>query len=166
MKLTLLLIPLILLSSCTIDWNDEKDKKIAELEKQNIELKTKDDDEIFRKNIECSNKDLWDTKDLSGIQVFYSSKYKSCILVATIEDEKQSEKETSWVIYDILTQEFILMFSYQNNKITSLTNYNSWSLTTMSINEGKCIFNKKVNELKQRNKEDEKNYFEDTENCN
>jgi hypothetical protein len=58
MKLTLLLIPLILLSSCTIDWNDEKDKKIAELEKQNIELKTKDDDEIFRKNIECSNKDL------------------------------------------------------------------------------------------------------------
>jgi hypothetical protein len=36
----------------------------------------------------------------------------------------------------------------------------------MSINEGKCIFNKKVNELKQRNKEDEKNYFEDTENCN
>ena len=33
-KLTLLLIPMILLSSCTIDWNDEKDKKIAELETQ------------------------------------------------------------------------------------------------------------------------------------
>lgn len=30
-SLTLLLIPLILLSSCTIDWNDEKDKKIVEL---------------------------------------------------------------------------------------------------------------------------------------
>ena len=40
MKLTPLLIPLILLSSCTIDWNDEKDAKIAELEKQNIELKS------------------------------------------------------------------------------------------------------------------------------
>ena len=34
MKLTLFLIPLILLSSCTIDWNDEKDKKIIELEQK------------------------------------------------------------------------------------------------------------------------------------
>ena len=33
-KLILLLIPLLFLSSCTIDWNDEKDKKIAELEKE------------------------------------------------------------------------------------------------------------------------------------
>jgi hypothetical protein len=40
MKLTLLLIPLIFLSSCTIDWNDEKDKKIAELEKQVMGLET------------------------------------------------------------------------------------------------------------------------------
>jgi hypothetical protein len=30
--ITLLLIPLIFLSSCSIDWNDEKDVKIAELE--------------------------------------------------------------------------------------------------------------------------------------
>jgi hypothetical protein len=30
-SLTLVLIPLIFLSSCTIDWNDEKDRKIAEL---------------------------------------------------------------------------------------------------------------------------------------
>ncbi len=40
MKLTLLLIPLILLSSCTIDWNDEKDKKIAELEQKVTEVPT------------------------------------------------------------------------------------------------------------------------------
>jgi hypothetical protein len=33
-KLTLLLIPLILLSSCTIDWNDEKNTKITQLETQ------------------------------------------------------------------------------------------------------------------------------------
>ena len=39
-KITLLLIPLIFLSSCTIDWNDEKDKKIAELAKQVQELKS------------------------------------------------------------------------------------------------------------------------------
>ena len=40
-KLTLLLIPLLLLSSCTIDWKDEKDKKIAELEKQVTEIAKK-----------------------------------------------------------------------------------------------------------------------------
>jgi hypothetical protein len=45
-KLTLLLIPLIFLSSCTIDWNGEKDKKIAELQKQ-IQ------DDAFNKKQEC-----------------------------------------------------------------------------------------------------------------
>jgi hypothetical protein len=33
-SLTLLLIPILFLSSCSIDWNDEKDTKIAELKKQ------------------------------------------------------------------------------------------------------------------------------------
>jgi hypothetical protein len=45
-RLTILLIPLILLSSCTIDWNDEKDAKITELEKQ-IQ------DDTFKKKQEC-----------------------------------------------------------------------------------------------------------------
>lgn len=34
MKITLLLIPLLLLSSCTIDWNDEKDARITNLSHQ------------------------------------------------------------------------------------------------------------------------------------
>lgn len=33
-NLILLLIPFLLFSSCSIDWNDEKDRKITELEKQ------------------------------------------------------------------------------------------------------------------------------------
>ena len=56
-KLTLLLIPLILLSSCTIDWNDKKDAKIAELnakiETQKEEIKKVKDDDLFKKNKEC-----------------------------------------------------------------------------------------------------------------
>ena len=40
-SLTLLLIPIIFLSSCTIDWSDEKDVKITELEKQVIEINNK-----------------------------------------------------------------------------------------------------------------------------
>jgi outer membrane lipoprotein-sorting protein len=34
MKFTLLLIPLLFISSCAIDWNDEKVKKLEELEKK------------------------------------------------------------------------------------------------------------------------------------
>ena len=38
-KYVILLIPLLLLSSCSIDWNDEKDKKISELNGQIESLK-------------------------------------------------------------------------------------------------------------------------------
>ena len=55
MKLTLLLIPLLFLSSCTIDWSDEKGKKVTALEKQ-IE-------ETNKKIEENTNKtDLWEKK--------------------------------------------------------------------------------------------------------
>jgi hypothetical protein len=55
-KLTLLLIPLIFLSSCTIDWSDEKDKKIAELEKQVTEINKKISDSTEVKTPEYSFK--------------------------------------------------------------------------------------------------------------
>jgi hypothetical protein len=71
-SLTLLLIPLLLLSSCAIDWNDEKDKKIAELEKQ-IQ------DDSFKKKQECSkyipileNKIKEKEKNLNVDGVFYN----------------------------------------------------------------------------------------------
>lgn len=51
--LTLLLIPLLFLTSCTIDWNDEKDKKIAELEKQVQDLKNTSSPFIFERQKEC-----------------------------------------------------------------------------------------------------------------
>jgi hypothetical protein len=50
-SLTLIIIPLILLSSCSIDWDDEKDKEIAELEKQVTELKSSP--HFFEKQKEC-----------------------------------------------------------------------------------------------------------------
>lgn len=73
MKLTLLLIPLILLSSCTIDWNDEKDKKIAELEKQ-IQ------DDIFKKKQECKKTDF-STENLEKYEKIYSRKFNTCYIV-------------------------------------------------------------------------------------
>jgi hypothetical protein len=59
-SLTLLLIPLILFSSCTIDWNDEKDKKIAELESINSDLRNQRDtyeNDLQDKNEEIEEKD-------------------------------------------------------------------------------------------------------------
>ncbi len=77
-KLTLLLIPLILLSSCTIDWNDEKERKITELEKQ-IQ------DDTFKKKQECEKykpsaveKYKNDTNYYLS-NIFYSKKYDSCL---------------------------------------------------------------------------------------
>ena len=86
--LLLLLIPVIPLSSCSIDWNDEKDAKIAELEKQ-IQ------DDTFQKKQECAKyiptienkiktkeKDLNIEKDFYNetiSEVFYSPIKKTCI---------------------------------------------------------------------------------------
>jgi hypothetical protein len=89
-SLTLLLIPLILLSSCTIDWNDEKDTKIVELQKQVIELKEKNDDDLFKKKSECSGyseKMLEYAKSFRDSiyeinEVFYSPQLKSCMFLA------------------------------------------------------------------------------------
>ena len=38
-SITLILMPLLFLSSCTIDWKDEKDKKITELENQIVQIR-------------------------------------------------------------------------------------------------------------------------------
>ena len=93
MKLTLLLIPLLFLSSCSIDWKDEKDAKIAELEKQVTELKSKNDDELFKKKQECADykdlilKDIKDPTytryklDPEITEIFYSPIRKSCVYV-------------------------------------------------------------------------------------
>ena len=95
MKLTLLLIiPLILFSSCTIDWNDEKDKKIAGLEKQVTVLKEQNDDESFKKKQECSNLAEEMLKfaknynnNIYGLwEIFYSSTKNSCFFTAKAGD--------------------------------------------------------------------------------
>lgn len=77
-SLTLLLIPLLLLSSCTIDWSDEKDKKITELEKQ-IQ------DDTFSKKQECLKYEVIvkekynDDENYYFSNIFYSNKYDSCL---------------------------------------------------------------------------------------
>lgn len=89
-KLTLLLIPMILLSSCTIDWNDEKDKKITELnqkiENQKEEIKKTKDDDLFKKNKECQaylkkmeDEEMSPESGFLENRIFYSEVVNSCI---------------------------------------------------------------------------------------
>lgn len=63
-KYILLLIPLIFISSCTIDWNDEKDEKMAELEKQVIVLQNI----IETLSGQLSVGLIWDTKENISIE--------------------------------------------------------------------------------------------------
>ena len=101
-KLTLLLIPLLLLSSCTIDWNDEKDKKIAELEKQ-VQDKT------FQKKQECSKIINSIENSWAVLDIFYSSVRNSC-LYRTLEWENQ-------IIIDFYTKEPIFKnIQFSNEK--------------------------------------------------
>ncbi len=164
MKIYLLLIPILILSGCTIDWSDEKDKKIAELEKQVTELKVKNDDDLFKKNTECSKKDLWDLSILNNHEVFYSPKNNTCIAVGTlVENENTPEEMVTWGVVDLLTNENILILSYKTDKVTQFTHYNTQDLLKLTVNEAKCIFNKEVAKLKQR---DSWSYFQSAENCN
>ena len=66
----------LLLSSCTIDWNDQKDKKISELEKQIAS-------DLFKKRQECEKyrNTILKSNDWSSFQeIFYSPKRKTCVV--------------------------------------------------------------------------------------
>ena len=103
-SLTLLLIPILFLSSCSIDWNDEKDARIAELEKQ-IQ------DDTFKKKQECAKnsdtyKKLVDEKntilndfEYSFIETFYSREKNDCLWVLK---EDYSYNNTSKTMYFLI----------------------------------------------------------------
>ena len=69
----LLLIPLLFPSSCSIDWNDEKDAKIAELEKQvreqKEEIKNVKENDLFEKKQKCLGYKDEIEKDLANKQL-------------------------------------------------------------------------------------------------
>lgn len=109
-SLIFLLIPLLFLSSCSIDWNDEKDKKIVELEKQ-IQ------DDTFKKNKDCSEYgtkiELQIKEDINNRlylfkyikEIFYSKTQNSCFIIT---EEKDSTTLTEYyTIENLLSKERI-----------------------------------------------------------
>lgn len=104
MKLSLLLIPLLFLSSCTIDWNDEKDKKIAELQKQ-IQ------DDTFKKKQEClSLKNIVDAEYKSYPpeliqdvwEIFYSKNKSSCFAIISLTIANNWTNSFRTIVHNIL----------------------------------------------------------------
>jgi hypothetical protein len=85
----ILIIISLLLSACSIDWNDSKDKKITELEKQIIDLKEKNNDYLFQKKQECqkyASEMLNLAKEYRSEiyeleEIFYSPLEKSCFFI-------------------------------------------------------------------------------------
>lgn len=115
-KIIVLLIMLTsVLSSCSIDWNDEKDKRILELEKTNALLQVEIKDDLFEKKQECKKYQEtaflflkeWDEID----SIFYSEKLNSClfsfITYETVSLEGFDRDYPIHVIRDIFTLEYI-----------------------------------------------------------
>jgi len=138
MKLTLLLIPLILLSSCSIDWNGEKDKKIAELEKQ-IQ------DDTFKKKQECSSyfhkieedekEYVLTEKDFSSIEsVFYSKKHNTCLYA--VHRYNVGDWSNWFLIFNYLSKE-LMYTSWLINVSSNQEDYNyaqlSWKNKTKEL---------------------------------
>lgn len=128
----------LLLSSCSIDWNDEKDKKIAELEKQ-IQ------NDLFKKKQECEKyidqikeklkKEYydWNTYITTFLWMYYDKKNSSCVYDASSRDiiNKKDEK----FLYDILLDKKIAISD------TSCLN-------DPSCKENSLLYYKKLKELK------------------
>ncbi len=133
---------MIFLSSCTIDWNDEKDVKTAELEKQ-IQ------DDTFKKKKDCL--DLSDSlikiykSDIdSSVESFYSQKLNTCIFAYVSQprvpanyDPNDPVNPASYkMIIDWLSKAVIMStdsFEEWKNKLTDLKE-------TCPKNDPLCLF--------------------------
>ena len=97
----------LLLSSCSIDWNNEKDKKISELEKQiqNDTFKKKQECAIYTKEEkESVIKDInWIYTD--EFEIFYSKTKNSCIKIL----KRDFKTFKTLRIDNILTNENIIL---------------------------------------------------------
>jgi len=118
----------LLLSSCSIDWDNEKDKKIAELEKQ-IQNDT------FKKKQECAEDKLkmekewystiekiWkatgDPYSWEVSEIFYSKKLNTCIYVFNIY--KIVDIDFEW--QEMLLNTYVFDFFSKKEIISSINN--------------------------------------------
>ncbi|MDD2871534.1 MAG: hypothetical protein PHS49_06095 [Candidatus Gracilibacteria bacterium] len=114
--ISLSLVFVLFLSSCSIDWNGEKDNKIVELEKEVTLLKKNKENDIFKKKQECLKykdemlKQLNDIGHINGAEyideIFYSNKNDTCFYT--------SNGTNSYIIYDYFNNKFFDGANYSN----------------------------------------------------
>ena len=107
--LLIILISNYLLSSCSVDWNDGKDKRIAELEKT-IQ------DDTFQKNKECieyyeKNREslYWENSHISTVSLWFSKELSSCFYAYSVRN--WDLRTTQFLIDDLFKKESIFTSS-------------------------------------------------------
>lgn len=135
-KILTIFLTFFLLSSCSIDWNWEKDKKISELEKQISELNKKLESDLFKKKQECVEykeemlkfaKKYYKVQEyeskLEIEEIFYSTKNNSCYFT-TILDEGKNKFKT---IFDYFWQKLYMQSSlYESQRLYQEVKYLKW----------------------------------------
>jgi hypothetical protein len=148
----LLILTVSFLSWCSIDWNNGKDKKIIELEKQVSEIKKEKENDLFKKNIECNKLEneiksfatnfYWEEIQIKNI--FYSPKRKSCLFSVFVVRSNFDNKIYILDIMDILSKESI--YWIDSKELFLYKDVIDWNCFWM---EKKCDnFNNKIKELK------------------
>lgn len=113
----------LILSSCSIDWNDEKDKKIAELQKQVEDLKNEKESE------KLSIKRDWNTIEIND---YASCKLKLNTTIYENIDNKDILEATSWIQDNSLNINFYNLnndnpYMESNWWKTNLTKIDNWN---------------------------------------
>lgn len=125
-----LLIPLLFLSSCSIDWNDEKDVKIAELEKQLVESnqanKEKCSEVAERKFTQWKNdnesaleKGFWNKAySSSDYNNYYNIKLNKCLISIreTIIYKERDEIDSNEFLIDLFENKDVWSFVTYSTK--------------------------------------------------
>lgn len=113
-SITLLLIPLLFLSSCTIDWNDsfEKKQKCASYI-SSIENRIQKDKKELNTNGEYYNETL--------DEIFYSQERKSCIAIMDLIMKNSWGTVYKKIIHDILSNN---RETYDKQNTDSISSYN------------------------------------------
>ena len=127
---TLLLVPLLFLSSCSIDWNDEKDKEITKLKEKilesNISNQEKCSEVAGKKFIQWKNdsenallKGFWDKAySSSDYNNFYNISLNKCFISIqeTIFYKERDEIDVNEFLIDVFENKDVGFFSSYSTK--------------------------------------------------
>lgn len=131
-KIFVLFSLIFILSSCSIDWNWEKDKKIAELGKQVSEFKKAQENDLFERNKECYQLTNEIKSDLESeewfmkvTEIFYSKQEKTCFYVIWKQPfiERLWKYEQQYFLINLFTKE-VVETHYSESKLDNLDKFN------------------------------------------